>query len=68
MGLEIIGTPIGQGLQNVKKILDVVSVRAQQDFSTIIEFWMPADREIQYLLEEEERWAEQSIAYLKTLI
>lgn len=68
VGLEIIGTPIGQGLQNVKKILDVVSVRAQQDFSTIIEFWMPADREIQYLLEEEERWAEQSIAYLKTLI
>lgn len=68
VGLEIIGTPVGSGRQKVREILKSVRSQAQQDFSTIIEFWMPADRSISELLEEENRWAEESISYLKALI
>lgn len=68
VGLEIVGTPLGQGRQNVKKILNAVKTQAQQDFSTIIEFWMPAYGSIDYLLLEEDRWVEESIDYIKGLI
>ncbi len=68
VGLEIIGTPVGAGRQRVGEILESVRVRAQQDFSTIIEFWMPPDKDISLLIEQENRWAEESVSYLKTLI
>ena len=68
IGLEIVGTPAGQGRQDIKKILDYVRLNAQQDFSTIIEFWMPPAEDIGKTLKQEDDWAEASIFYLKTLL
>lgn len=67
IGLEIVGTPVGQGRQKTKMILERLLEEAQQDFSTIIEFWMPCEETLDKTLEKEEKWAKNSIRYLKAL-
>lgn len=67
IGLEIVGTPVGQGRQKVKMILERLCEEAQQDFSTIIEFWMPCEENLEKTLEKERDWAESSIQYLKAV-
>ncbi len=64
IGLEIVGTPVGQGRLQVENILERVSNEAQQDFSTIIEFWMPSEDTLEDTLQKEAHWAERSVAYL----
>ena len=67
VGLEIVGTPVGQGRQKVQMILERLCNEAQQDFSTIIEFWMPCEENLEKTLKKENDWAESSIRYLKTI-
>lgn len=65
IGLEIVGTPVGQGRLKVADILARVQQEAQQDFSTIIEFWMPSATTLDETLEKELSWAEESVQYLQ---
>ncbi len=67
VGLQIVGTPVGRGRQKVEMILERLGKEAQQDFSTIIEFWMPSEDNLDKTLKKEEEWAEESILYLKKL-
>ena len=67
VGLEIVGTPVGQGRQKIREILERLQSEAQQDFSTIIEFWMPSEENLEKTLGKEEQWADSSIQYLKNL-
>ena len=67
VGLQIVGTPVGRGRQKVEMILERLGKEAQQDFSTIIEFWMPSEDNLDKTLKKEEEWAEESIPYLKKL-
>lgn len=68
IGLEIVGTPVGQGRQKVRMILERLCEEAQQDFSTIIEFWMPCEEDLEKTLKKEQDWAESSIQFLKALL
>lgn len=67
VGLEIVGTPVGQGRQKIEMILGRLREEAQQDFSTIIEFWMPCEETLEKTLKKEQEWAEDSIRYLKKI-
>ncbi len=68
VGLSITGRPAGEGRQRIPYILHTLKKEAKCDFSTILESWMECADTLEETLAREERWAEQSVAYLKTLI
>lgn len=67
IGLEIVGTAVGDGRQKTEMILERLCKDAQQDFSTIVEFWMPYEANLEKTLKKEREWAEKSVVYLQEL-
>jgi len=64
MGFTIVGTPAGDGKLDVPdQLARLREVNPQA--SVILEQWTPFAESIEHTIELQERWAEQSIAYLK---
>lgn len=68
MGLIVTGTPAGEGLLKLPRVLETLKIKAQSDFSSILEFWMNPEPTIEKTLEKESYWVEKSINFLRTLI
>jgi 3-oxoisoapionate decarboxylase len=67
MGLVIEGKPAGQGLLNIPDLLYRTSQNGLCQ-SAILELWTPPEPEIESTVLKEEKWAQESINYLKNLI
>lgn len=65
LGFEVQGTPAGQGMLDVPWLLDQL---VNREFNGILELWTPPEATIEQSIEQEKRWAVESIRYLRTLI
>lgn len=68
MGLQVVGVPAGKGFLPVGQVLDRLKREAKQDFSTILELWMPQEKGVEETLHKEEQWVDESIAYLNSVL
>ncbi len=68
MGLVIKGAKAGQGRLDIPRIITEVRSKAKQSFSTILESWMESLEDSELTIREEEKWVDEGICYLKTLI
>jgi len=66
MGIIIEGAPAGKGLLNIRDILSRASETGICK-SAILELWTPPEKSIEETIIKEEKWAEESIQYLKSL-
>jgi sugar phosphate isomerase/epimerase len=66
MGLVIEGRPAGKGMLNIPDLVNRVSETGKCN-SAILELWTPPEPTIGQTIEKEEKWAGESINYLKTL-
>jgi len=66
MGLVIEGRPAGKGMLNIPDLINRVSETGKCN-SAILELWTPPEPAIGQTIEKEEKWAQESINYLKTL-
>ena len=66
MGFDIYGTPAGQGMMPIKKILKTLKKHGKTE-SIILELWPPPEDTIQKTIEKEKQWVDESIAYLNSL-
>jgi 3-oxoisoapionate decarboxylase len=64
MGFVIEGRPAGQGMLNIKKLVEILSV-FNRCKTAILELWTPPEPSIKATILKEERWADESIEYLK---
>jgi 3-oxoisoapionate decarboxylase len=67
MGFSVFGAPAGQGMMNLPWLLDTLS-RYGRDYSTIIESWPAPEATVDESAAKEQRWAQESTTYLRTLI
>jgi len=67
IGLAIVGASVGTGRQDILKVISYLQSHAKQDFSTILESWMEPCGTLEETLIQEEAWARDSVAYLKSL-
>lgn len=68
MGLQVTGTPAGEGFLKLPYMLDVLYQNAKQDFSSILELWMPQEDTEAKTLFKENQWVEKSIQYMKHVL
>ena len=66
MGFVIEGRPAGQGMLNISGLLSALS-ETGRCHSAILELWTPPEPEIEDTILKEERWASESIEYLKMI-
>lgn len=66
MGFEIEGTPAGAGMLNIPWLLEQIE-NYGKCHTALLELWTPPEKNLNETLEKEARWADESIAYLKTL-
>jgi sugar phosphate isomerase/epimerase len=66
MGFDIYGTPAGQGMMPIKKVLESLKVYGKTE-SIILELWPPPEETMQDTMEKEKQWVDESITYLKSL-
>ena len=64
MGFVIEGRPAGQGMLNISRLVSTLSERGRCQ-SAILELWTPPEPAIEDTILKEERWASESINYLK---
>ena len=64
MGFVIEGRPAGQGMLNIPGLVSTLSERGGCQ-SAILELWTPPEPSIEDTMLKEERWASESINYLK---
>lgn len=67
MGFVIEGTPAGQGMLPIPGILGRLASFGRCT-SAVLEQWPPPEKDIDQTIRKEERWARESIAYLRPLI
>jgi sugar phosphate isomerase/epimerase len=67
MGFICDGAPAGSGMLDTKWLLEQLSV-SPYDFNVIIELWPPEQPTLEETIRLEERWAEQSVRFLRQLI
>lgn len=67
MGIIIEGSPAGKGMLNIKDTFENLN-KYKKCRSAILELWTPPEKEIQDTIIKEERWANESIDYLKNII
>jgi 3-oxoisoapionate decarboxylase len=67
MGIIIEGAPAGKGKLNISEIVSKLSETGRCR-SVILELWTPPEPEIMDTINKEERWADESIKYLKKII
>lgn len=67
MGLIIEGRPAGKGMLNIKELAAKLATH-NRCHSAILEIWTPPEVEIEATVLKEEKWANESIGYLKTIL
>lgn len=67
MGFTLEGRPAGQGKLDIPWLVDRLR-QNQRDFNVILELWTPPEDTLDETITKEHRWAEESVAYLRTLI
>ena len=67
IGLLIEGRPAGKGMLNIPQLLRKLSEKGGCQ-SAIIELWTPPELTLEETIIKEEKWASESIVYLKSFI
>jgi 3-oxoisoapionate decarboxylase len=67
MGFEITGTPAGQGRLDIPLLLDALRT-AGRDPNAILEHWPSWEGSVAATIAKEDRWVDESVRYLRTLI
>jgi sugar phosphate isomerase/epimerase len=67
MGIIIEGAPAGKGMLNIRELLNKLYFTNSCQ-SAILELWTPPEKEIGETILKEEKWANESIEYLKSII
>jgi sugar phosphate isomerase/epimerase len=67
MGIIIEGAPAGKGKLNIWEVVARLNEKGQCK-SAILELWTPPENDIEATIRKEERWAQESIDYLKKII
>lgn len=65
MGFSIFGTPAGSGKLNIPEILRRIK---DADISLVLELWTPFESNIIDTIGTEDRWAKESMIYLKKVL
>lgn len=65
MGFDVEGVPFGKGILPLPWILNQLTEKCR---TAILELWTPPEESIAGTIEKEERWANESIAWLKAYI
>ncbi len=66
MGFAIFGTPAGQGLLDVPKLVRRLQALGRE-FNAILELWPAPEATVQATVAKEARWVGESAAYLKNM-
>ncbi|MEZ4772552.1 MAG: sugar phosphate isomerase/epimerase family protein [Bacteroidia bacterium] len=66
MGFDTTGTPAGQGMMPVKKIVETLR-QYNRCYSATLELWPEPMDDLEQTIRKEAQWVEQSINYLKTI-
>ncbi len=66
MGFTITGTPAGKGMTNVPMLMEKLS-KYNRCQSAVLEQWVPFENALEDTIRTEKKWADESIAYLKSL-
>ncbi len=64
MGFVVEGQPAGQGLLSVTRLLQKM-IPYNRCYSSTLELWTPPEANLEESIRKEDRWADQSIEYLK---
>jgi 3-oxoisoapionate decarboxylase len=67
MGFIIEGRPAGQGMLNISRLVASLS-ETGRCHSAILELWTPPEAAIEETILKEEKWAAESIKYLKQIV
>ena len=67
MGFIIEGRPAGQGMLNIRQTIEKLSGMNRCN-SAILELWTPPELKIEDTILKEDKWATESIQFLKTII
>jgi 3-oxoisoapionate decarboxylase len=67
MGFTIEGCPAGRGRLNIPALFAEVG-RHRNDITGVLELWTPPQASLESTVEVERRWAEESVAYLKSVL
>ena len=67
MGIIIEGRPAGKGMLNIHDLIKKTS-RTGLCQSAILELWTPPEKNIEETISKEEKWAYESIEYLKSIL
>jgi sugar phosphate isomerase/epimerase len=66
-GFVVSGAPAGQGLLRIPELLNRLSA-AGRNVSCILELWSEPESTVDESVAKEDRWADESLRYLRTLI
>ncbi len=66
MGFVIEGRPAGKGMLNIPKLVSALSEKGRCN-SAILELWTPPEAAIEDTIRKEDKWATESIEYLKKI-
>jgi sugar phosphate isomerase/epimerase len=64
-GFVIHGAPFGQGMCDLDWLLPYLQRHCPRDVNTILEQWVPQQATVEETVALEERWAHESVSYLK---
>lgn len=67
MGFSVAGAIAGQGMTNIPWLIEKVA-HYNRCASAILEQWVVPEDSVALTIEKEQLWADQSVAYLKTLL
>jgi len=67
MGIIIEGAPAGSGMLNIRDLIDKLSTTGKCE-SGILELWTPPEKTIEETIKKENKWALESINFLKTIM
>ncbi len=67
MGIIIEGSTAGKGMLNIRELVNKLYFTNSCQ-SAILELWTPPEKEIADTILKEEKWADQSIEYLKSVL
>lgn len=67
MGIIIEGTPAGKGILDIPDLIEKAGA-GNKCSGAILELWTPPENNIESTIQKEERWADESIDYLRKII
>jgi L-ribulose-5-phosphate 3-epimerase UlaE len=67
MGIIIEGSPAGKGMLNIKDTVESLK-NFKKCRSAILELWTPPESNIEDTVIKENKWANESLEYLKSIL